>query len=58
MNKQDLVATVAKRLECSKARASVVVNLFFSPGGVIASELKKGNKVQISGFGNFEARRR
>ncbi len=58
MNKQGLVETVAKRLDCSKAKAAELVDLFFSSGGVIAGELKKGNKVQISGFGNFEARRR
>ncbi len=58
MNKQGLVETVAKRLGCTKAKAAEYVDLFFSAGGVIAGELRKGNKVQISGFGNFEARRR
>ena len=58
MNKQGLVATVAKRLACSKAKAAELVDLFFSSGGLIAGELRKGNKVQISGFGNFEVRRR
>ena len=58
MNKQGLVEAVAKRLECSRARAAELVDVIFSSGGVIAGELRKGNKVQISGFGNFEARRR
>jgi DNA-binding protein HU-beta len=58
VNKQGLVATVAKRLACTKAKAAELVDLFFSSSGLIAGELRKGNKVQISGFGNFEVRRR
>ena len=58
MNKQELVATVAKRLGITKARANEIAELFFAPGGVIASELKRGGKVAISGFGSFEARKR
>ncbi len=58
MNKQGLIGTVAKRLECSRAKAAEFVDAVFASGGVIAGELRKGNKVQISGFGNFEARRR
>jgi DNA-binding protein HU-beta len=58
VNKQGLVETVARRLECTKARAAELVDLIFSANGVIAGELRKGNKVQISGFGNFEVRRR
>ena len=58
MNKQGLVETVARRLECTKARAAELVDLIFSANGLIAGELRKGNKVQISGFGNFEVRRR
>ena len=58
MNKQGLVDAVAKRLACTKSKAAEVVDLFFTAGGLSAGELKKGNKVQISGFGNFEARRR
>lgn len=58
MNKQELVATVAKRLGLSKARATEIAELFFAPNGVIASELKRGGKVAISGFGSFQARKR
>ncbi|MGH7701964.1 MAG: HU family DNA-binding protein [Gemmatimonadales bacterium] len=59
MNKQQLIEAVAKRLELSRTRAGKVVDLFFSSEGIIATELvKKGGKVQISGFGNFEIRRR
>lgn len=58
MNKQELVATVAKRLGVTQARANEIAELFFAPTGVIASELKRGGKVAISGFGSFEARKR
>ena len=58
MNKQDLVVAVAKRLRVTKAKAAEIAELFFSPDGVIASELKRGGKVAISGFGSFETRTR
>lgn len=58
MNKRDLVAAVAKRLGLTKARANEIAELFFAPTGVIASELKRGGKVAISGFGSFEPRKR
>lgn len=58
MNKQNLVEAVAKRLDTSKAYAGQVVDLFFATDGVIAGELKKGGKIQLTGFGNFETRKR
>src|SRR5687767_7466976 len=58
VNKQDVVEAVAKRLGVTRARAGEITDLFFSQGGIIASELKRGGKVAISGFGNFELRRR
>ena len=58
MNKQELVDAVAKSLAKSKAEAGKIVEALFSPGGVIAAELRKGRKVQITGFGNFETRKR
>jgi DNA-binding protein HU-beta len=58
VNKQELVAAVAKQLGLTKAKASEIAELFFSPGGIIASELKRGGRVAISGFGSFEIRKR
>ncbi len=58
MNKQELVEAVAKRLDTSKAHAGDVVDTFFATDGIIAGELKKGGKIQITGFGNFETRKR
>lgn len=58
MNKQELIGAVAKRLDITRARAAEITELFFAPDGVIASELRRGGKVLISGFGNFETRKR
>jgi DNA-binding protein HU-beta len=58
VNKQGLVDAVAKRLGLTKAKASEIADLFFASTGIIASELKRGGKVGISGFGSFEPRKR
>ena len=58
MNKQEIVNAVAKRLGVTSARAAEITDLFFAQGGIIASELKRGGKIAISGFGHFELRRR
>jgi len=58
VTKQGMVDLVARHLKTSKAKAADVVDLFFSTSGLIAAELRKGGKVQISGFGHFEVRRR
>lgn len=58
MNKQEMVEALAGKLGSSKAHATEVIDTLFGPEGLIAGELKKGNRVQISGFGNFEARQR
>lgn len=58
MTKQELIGAVAARLDVTRARAAEIIELFFAPDGVIASELKRGGKVAISGFGNFEIRKR
>jgi DNA-binding protein HU-beta len=58
VNKQELIGAVAKRLNVSRARAAEITELFFAADGVIATELRRGGKVAISGFGNFELRKR
>ena len=60
MNKTELVAYVAKKASLSSRQARAVVDTIFSPGkeGLIASALISGKKVQITGFGTFETRRR
>ncbi len=58
MNKQDLVVALAKRLGITRARAVQITDLFFAPSGLIASELRRGGKITITGFGSFEVRKR
>jgi DNA-binding protein HU-beta len=58
VNKQDLVTALAAQLGLKKAKATEITDRLFSPSGIIASELKRGGKVAISGFGSFEARKR
>jgi DNA-binding protein HU-beta len=58
VNKQELVEALAKTLSKSKSEAAKVVEALFSNGGIIPTELRRGRKVQITGFGNFEARKR
>jgi DNA-binding protein HU-beta len=58
VNKQELVDAVAKRLGLTKAKAAEIAELFFAGNGIIASELKRGGKVALSGFGSFETRKR
>lgn len=55
MNKTELVAAVAAKAELSKKDAEQAVNSLFE---VITETLKKGDKVQLVGFGSFEVRER
>ncbi|MEW9668672.1 HU family DNA-binding protein [Ammoniphilus sp. 3BR4] len=55
MNKTELVAYVAESAELTKKDAAKVVDAVFE---AIESSLKKGEKVQLIGFGNFEVRER
>ena len=59
MNKSDLVDSLADKTGITKADASRAVDALFSTDdGIIARALKKGDRVQITGFGTFEARKR
>ena len=59
MNKSELVQQLASRADLSRAEASRAVDALFSvENGIIADELRRNNKVQITGFGSFEAKRR
>src|SRR5438445_12801715 len=58
VNKAELTAALAMRTKMSKADATRTIDALFDDKGIIAGELKKGAKVQITGFGNFEARKR
>ena len=58
MNKQTLVAQLARRLDVPKSRAAEIVDAVFAADGIIAGELKRGGRVRIAGFGDFELRPR
>ncbi len=58
MNKSQLVVQLAARTGIPKAAAARAVDVLFAPSGIIAGELTRGAKVQITGFGNFEVRTR
>ena len=55
MNKAELVAAMAERAELSKKDAEAALKAFTD---VVAEELKKGEKVQLVGFGTFEVSKR
>ncbi len=58
VTKQQVAEAVARRLGVPKGRATEIVDCLFGAEGVIAGELEKGGRVQITGFGQFELRRR
>ena len=55
MNKTELVAAIAEKTELSKKDAEKALKAFTD---VVAEELKKGEKVQLVGFGTFEVAER
>jgi DNA-binding protein HU-beta len=59
MNKSEMVQVLAERAGLSRADAARAVETVFDPeAGVIAEALRQGERVQISGFGTFEAKQR
>ena len=58
MNKSDLVDALANQAGMNKADAARALEAMFGSGGIIASALKAGTRVQITGFGAFEAKHR
>lgn len=61
MNKTQLVEKVARKTGLTLKDAKMVVDVIFSTvpkEGIIASELNAGRKVQITGFGTFQIRKR
>ena len=55
MNKQELAEKIAKGTDLSKAKAYETLNVAFD---AIKSSLKKGQRVQLVGFGSFSVRQR
>lgn len=55
MNKTELVAAMAEQAGLSKKDAEKALKAFTD---VVAEELKKGEKIQLVGFGTFEVSER
>ena len=55
MNKTELVAAMAEQTNLSKKDAEAALKAFID---VVSEELKKGEKVQLVGFGTFETSER
>ena len=55
MNKSELVSAIAEKTSLKKNDAEKAVKAFTE---VVAEELKKGDKVQLVGFGTFEVAKR
>ena len=55
MNKAELVSAIADKATLSKKDAEAALKAFTD---VVAEELKKGEKIQLVGFGTFEVSER
>ena len=55
MNKAELVSAIADKASLSKKDAEAAIKAFTE---VVAEELKKGEKIQLVGFGTFEVSKR
>lgn len=61
MNKTELIEKVADKTNLTRKDAKAAVDAIFSTSpreGIIAGELSKGKRVQITGFGTFSRRKR
>lgn len=55
MTKADLIEQVSSHAELSRKHSELVVNTFF---GSIVESLRRGDGVELRGFGTFKLRRR
>ncbi|MCU1281343.1 MAG: histone family protein DNA-binding protein [bacterium] len=53
VTKSDLIETVAQKLHLPKGKAELIVNCVFDS---MEASLKKGERIEIRGFGSFEIR--
>ena len=51
MNKIELVAAIAEKTQLTKKDSEMALKAFID---VVSEELKKGEKIQLVGFGTFE----
>ena len=55
MNKTELIAAIAEQADLSKKDAEAALNAF---SDIVGKTLKKGDKIQLVGFGTFEISKR
>ena len=55
MNKTELAAAIAEKAQITKKDADAALKAFMD---VVTDELKKGEKIQLVGFGTFEVSER
>ena len=55
MNKTELISAIAEKAELKKGQAEAALNAFVS---TVEETLKKGEKIQLVGFGTFEVKER
>ncbi len=53
MTKSELIETVANKLKLPKGKAELIVNCIFDS---MEDSLKRGERIEIRGFGSFEIR--
>ncbi len=59
MNKTELVKELAKQVDISQVKAGEIVDAIFdAESGLIASQIKGGDKLVLPGFGSFVSRKR
>ncbi len=58
MNKSELVDALATSSGLTKADSARAIDALFGSSGVIALALRREERVQITGFGTFEAKHR
>ena len=58
MNKSDLVDALADRAGMTKVDTSRAMDALFGSGGIVAGALRMDKRVQITGFGTFQAKYR
>lgn len=54
MTKSDLIESVAQQLQLPKGKAEQIINCIFES---MEDSLKRGQRIEIRGFGSFEIRR-
>lgn len=57
MNKAEMLAALERQTRLRPSHVKRVVDAIFDPAdGVVAKQLRKGEKVTLAGFGTFERR--